>query len=199
MFKANKTFKLICHSSGSSIALEIAEKLEAQGKEGKIVFIDGSPAMSRFLGRGIFDADSYLTVENKALFAISSKYVPSQTLPKVKELLGASKTYEEKVEKLFEIWPENKQHIRQYFPTYIKSTITRMNAFKISGEKQTKIKAQCFLCKAADTGIPADALPEDYGLAECLEKSPTVATFAGTHTTILENPEMADCVNKFFM
>lgn len=199
MFKANKTFKFICHSFGSSIVFRIAERLEAQGKEGKIVVIDGSPAMTRFLGRGIFDSDSYLTLENKALFAISAKYVPSENLSKVKELLGASNTYEEKVEKLFEMWPEDKQHLRQYFPTYIKSTITRMYAFTISRENQTKIKVPCLLCKATDTGIPEDALPEDYGLSEFFEKPLTVATFGGTHTTILENPELADCINKFLV
>lgn len=199
VFKANSTFRFICHSFGSCIALRMAEKLEAQGKEGKIVFIDGSPATTRFMGRGLFDAESYLLVENNVLFAISANYLPPETLPKAKELLDLSKSYEEKVENLFGIWPEDKQRYRQYFPTYVKSVITRSYAFKMSEGTQKKINAQCLLCKAADSIAPEGVLSEDYGLSEFLEKPLQVAAFGGTHTTVLENPELAKCINEFLL
>lgn len=176
----------------------MAEKLEAQGKEGKIVFIDGSPDMSRFLGRGLLDGDSYHIIENNLLIAILGNYLPADSLKKIKDTLVATKNYQEKVAKLFEILPANRQHYRPYFSSYVKNTIKRTYAFKIDEKPQTKIKADCLLCKAKDNMLPDGYLTEDYGLSELLEKKLKIASFSGTHTTIIENLDLARAINEFF-
>lgn len=53
----------------------MAEILEAWGTNGKIVFIDGSPMMSRYLGGDLFDGDSYETTENNGILYMSSRHI----------------------------------------------------------------------------------------------------------------------------
>lgn len=199
MFKSSSTFRFVCHSFGSSIGLKMAEKLEAEGKEGKIVFIDGSPAMTRFSGRGVFDIDSYKLLENNILLTIAGNYLPPEALSKTKEILSALESYEEKVDKLFELFPENKQHYRKYFSTYIKHTIMRSYAFKISEAPQSKLRAKTLLCKATDNEMPEGSLPDDYGLSDFLETPPKIVTFGGTHVSILENPDLAKSIDEFLI
>lgn len=62
----------------------MACKLEAQGKEGKIVFVDGSPDMTKYLGKGLLDGDSYQAIENNFLFAIAGNNAPTESIPKIK-------------------------------------------------------------------------------------------------------------------
>lgn len=175
----------------------MAETLEIQGKSGKIVFIDGSPLMTRYLGGGILDGDSYETMENNVLLAISSNYVSSEVLQEIAKHLNPLNSFEEKIEKLFGILPKVVQRYRPFFPTYVKTTIQRSYAFKISKPSENKIKAECLLCKAADSGIGKDVLKEDYGLSEYLEKPLKIVQLNGTHVTLLENPELAVEINKF--
>lgn len=199
MFKTSRTFKIIGHSFGSSVAIKMAEKLEAKGMEGKILFIDGTPTMTRFVGRGLLDADSYQVLENNILLAVFGNYLPPERLSNIKAILSASDSYKEKVDKLFELFPGDKQHHRTYFATCISSLIKRTYAFKILKAPKTKIMAETVLCKAADGEVPEGALPDDYGLSDFLETSPKIVTFEGTHVTILKNPDLAKCINKFLI
>lgn len=153
--------------------------------------------MTEYLGRGLFDEDSYGALENKVLLAITSHYASGEALLKIKELLTTLDNYEEKVEKLFELLPENKQRYKPFFPTYVKTTIQRGYAFKTSKVPQSKIKAECLLCKAADAEIKKDLLSEDYNLSNYLENPLKIVELSGTHVTILENPDLAKHINDF--
>lgn len=199
VFNSQNTFRIVCHSVGSVFALKIAEKLEAQGKEGKIVFVDGSPQSAAYMGRGLFDADSYETIENNLLFTIIGHYVQPDDIEKVKEILSTSQNYDEKVEKLFEILPVDKHRYRPHFPTYVRSAIMRSYALKLFQTPRKSVRAECMFCKAANSHIPANALPEDYGLSDFLQKPLKVVSFDGNHVTVLENPELAKCINEFLL
>lgn len=152
--------------------------------------------MTSYLGRGLLDGDTYETLEDNFLLAICRNYLPAESTTKVKELFINLGSYEEKLEKLFEILPEDKQHYRQFFLTYMKNAIQRSHAFS-SALPQNKIKAQCLLCKARETGISENVLTKDYGLSEFLEKPLEIIELNGTHVTVLENPELAQRINEF--
>lgn len=199
VFKTSRNFKIIGHSFGSSVAIKMAEKLEAKGMEGKIVFIDGTPTMTRFVGRGLLDADSYQALENNILLAVFGNYLPPETLPNIKAILNTSDSYKEKIDKLFQQFPKDKQHHRTYFASCIRSLIKRIHAFKMLETPKTKIMAKTVLCKAANGEIPEGVLSHDYGLSDFLETPPKIVTFNGTHVTILKNPDLAKCINEFFI
>lgn len=179
------------------MALKMAEKLEANGKTGKLIFIDGTPDMIDILTERLIDTNSYKMTETKVLIGLSRIYLNSEAVAKFKQSLSTTDSYKEKVEKLFKLLPEEKQRYQKLLFTYIKYLIMRCHAFKISKISETKIKADCLLCKAADNPEPQNFLPEDYGLSKCLEKPPKIASFTGTHVTLLENPDLAKCINEF--
>lgn len=79
----------------------------------------------------------------------------------------------------------------------MKTSIMRTYAFKTCKPPPQKVKADCVLCRAADSDLPENSIKEDYGLSEFLEKPLKIVDFSGNHVTVLENPELAKFVEEF--
>lgn len=71
--------KIICHSYGSLIAINLVNLLEQEGHRGKVVFVDGSPDVLIELGKNIFTS-SKVTLEDEILRGTYGHIAPNKLL-----------------------------------------------------------------------------------------------------------------------
>lgn len=72
-------FTIIAYSYGTCIALEVASRLEAKGYVGKLVFIDGAPAMLKTMTKQRIQATNENDLQNAILQNITSFILDSES------------------------------------------------------------------------------------------------------------------------
>ncbi|XP_031329996.1 fatty acid synthase-like [Photinus pyralis] len=189
-------FNLVAYSYGCVVALELASILEVRGLIGKVVLIDGAPEMLKKLIKVQYPSEHEpeASLETAVLFNLITSYVPMEATIGHRETVRQLQTLEERVEYLLEAIPEGIPHSKEYQRRVAIAICEKTKSVYNYEAKFPKLKSEVTLINPNES--PFVNYDEDYGLQKLCEKPVQVHTVEGTHMTIVENPELADYINK---
>ncbi|XP_031358296.1 fatty acid synthase-like [Photinus pyralis] len=192
-------FNLVAYSYGCAVALELASTLEVRGLIGKVILIDGSPEMLKELIKQQFPSEHEpeASLETAVLFNIITSYTPLEATVALREAVRQLGTLEERVEYLLEVMPEEIPHSKEYQKQVAMAVCTKTKALYNYEAKFPKLKSEVTLIKPNEASVVN--YDQDYGLQKLCEKPVRVHTVEGTHETIVQNPELADYINKIII
>lgn len=195
VFKSNELFYIVSHSYGSLLTIELARLLERSGKTGKIIILDGGPAILRHMfNRHILDGNIYDIV----LLQLALNIFPSELAKnELKQELDQCKSDDEKIQKFIEkskhtiktMDEKRIQRIIEGIANRIKS-VENMEYFKLL----PKIESTILLLRPLIGRI--QGIAEDYELSMCTNGSITIDYIDGDHDTILNNPTLVSLINE---
>ncbi|KAB0790944.1 hypothetical protein PPYR_02744 [Photinus pyralis] len=189
-------FNLVAYSYGCAVALELASILEVRGLIGKVILIDGAPEMlKKLISLQLWsEHESEASLETAILFNLITSYAPLEVTVALRETVRQLRTLEERVEYLRDMIPEGIPHSKKYQKQVAIAVCARMKALYNYEANFPKLKSEVTLIKPIDS--PFVNYDEDYGLQKLCEEPVRVHTIEGTHETIVQNPELADYINK---
>ncbi|XP_031348358.1 fatty acid synthase-like [Photinus pyralis] len=189
-------FNLVAYSYGCVVALELASILEVRGLIGKVILIDGAPEMLKNLIKLQYPSEheSEAFLETAILFNLITSYAPMEATVELRETVRQLRTLKERVEYLLEVIPEGIPHSKDYQRQVGIAVCAKTKSVYNYEANFPKLKSEVTLIKPNKS--PFVNYDEDYRLQKLCEKPVRVHTIEGTHTTIVQNPELADCINK---
>ncbi|KAK9746605.1 Phosphopantetheine attachment site [Popillia japonica] len=172
---------------------ELLYLLETKGKTAKVIFVDGSPEMVCNVANTYFPAGDEAQFQIIVLTVFMMSYMSYDEISKQKEALINCNTYVEKIEHLMSIAPrldQPKDHI-------INGCIAVYDRLKAANKYKIRpaiLKSDVTLIKAKSAFIAG--LAADYGLSSILQNKPEVVTVNGNHSTIIDNADLANEINR---
>ncbi|XP_066251922.1 fatty acid synthase-like isoform X2 [Euwallacea similis] len=186
LLSPNEPFHILAHSVGAVVALEIVDRLEKKGYVGTITFLDGSPALLN---------DSYNRLFNNRdelfLATILRTRLNEEDTQKAMVEIFKGATLDDKLEILVKHMKTDESLTRSFIITSTLATLQRIKALNYT-PCYGKLKSKPFLAKAKILSFKSDA--EDYELGQYFEKDLDFKVFDGSHTTLLQNQELADTI-----
>ncbi|XP_031346518.1 fatty acid synthase-like [Photinus pyralis] len=189
-------FNLVAYSYGCAVALELASTLEVRGLLGKVILIDGSPEMLKELIKQQYPSEHEpeASLETAILFNLINSYAPMVATVVPRETLRQLRTLEDRVDYLLDLIPEGVSHSKKYQKQVAIAVCAKTKSVYNYEANFPKLKSEVTLIKPNEASVVN--YDEDYGLQKLCEKPVRVHTIEGTHTTIVQNPELADFINK---
>lgn len=92
---------------------------------------------------------------------------------------------------------ELKGQSMDYIRECVCAVYARTKALRQYTPNETKLKSKILLTKAKDTAIAE--IDEDFGLSKVFANPVAMETFSGDHVTVLDNDDLADSINNFFL
>lgn len=195
VFKKTEQFYIVAHSYGSILAIELARLLERCGKTGKLIIIDGGPAILRHMFNRIVTEKNVL---DNVLIQLAINIFPVDVVKnELKNDLDHCTTNEQKISKFLEksshlMKSMNEQRIRQMIEgiaNRIKS-IENLEYFSLL----PKIESTILLLRPLIGRV--QNLVEDYELSNCTNGMITVDFIDGDHNTMLSNLTLISLINQ---
>ncbi|XP_031331303.1 fatty acid synthase-like [Photinus pyralis] len=192
-------FNLVAYSYGCAVALEVASILEVRGLIGKVILIDGAPEMLKKLIKLQFptEHEPEASLETAILFNLITSYAAMDATVAHRETVRQLRTLEERVEYILEMTPEIIPYSKEYQKQVAIAVCGKTKAVYNYEAKFPKLKSEVTLIKPSESALVN--YDEDYRLQKLCEKPVRVHTIEGTHTTIVQNPELADYINKIII
>lgn len=214
-FNGKKKFYLIAHSFGAVPAIEIARALEANGKIGHIVLIDGAPAHLHRLTVGLLETissknNNIKSLENILIMTIFDKLCPLVKSDVFQSQLAQKTSWLSKVDLLLDLLPNDVKST--YSDIYLKkillAILNRVKAVYKYGNNvdvennnnnniisSVKLKSKIILVRPSLASFKGIA--DDYELSNIAENPVIVRTVEGDHFKVLENEEITNIINEF--
>lgn len=183
------------YSFGALVAIECARLLEALGKRGHVVSVDGSPSYTRkivekFVGsKDPTNEKIQLELLSHAMQAITSEESLDNIRMKIEPI-------ESKWDKAVDLIKESKASIDgEYFKVIAKGVYNRILAtLQYSARDIVKIKSPITLIRATEA-LVSDT-DEDMELPKYTEGLFNMKFIDGTHQSIVEDPKLIDIINE---
>ncbi|XP_055593803.1 fatty acid synthase-like [Uranotaenia lowii] len=196
VFSQSTEYLIAGYSFGALPAVEIAKRLQAKGKTGKILLIDGAPKFLKVLAiSSVGGVATDSQIQKMLMSAMISIALPNLAMDKIRSIFEPT-SYQAQVEKFIEI----SKNLTEYSPDYTRKMATAL--FKrIKMSSTYKYDEGRFLNSSIvlvrPTEVSCTDIEHDYGLSANTSGEVTVQTIEGSHMTMLENPALVDIVNKF--
>ncbi|EFA05201.1 fatty acid synthase [Tribolium castaneum] len=191
-----KNFNFVGYSFGALVALELAQLLEEKGFVGKIVALDGSPHYTKQSIQHYAPGESEAETETMLLYNILGTVLPLDLLEKSKTDLIKCSNFDERINRAVSLIPEDlaeKHKLEKQAAVTLHQRFKAVRCYTFGGEK---IKSFVKLYKAE---VPlVGGMDDDYKLAQLCDNKVEVMTVGGDHTTMLEQGELANDLNKIF-
>lgn len=195
VFKSTEHFYIVSHSYGSLLTIELARLLERSGKTGKLIILDGGPAILRHMfNRHVIDGNVYDTVLLQLALNIFPVNVAKNEL---KRELDQCKSDDEKIQKFID---KSKHTIKTMDEKQIRKIIEGIGNRVKSVENMEylklipKIESTILLLRPLIGRIKD--ITEDYELSMCTNGSINIDYIDGDHNTILRNPTLVSVINE---
>ena len=192
-FKNFKSYHLITHSFGSYIAMKIAEKLESDGINGTLTFIDAAPALFKNLMSSRYQRSIYEESQNDTIKNVSRVVCTKPLdLSSVFEL----SSWDEKVDKFLSLVSDQQQYEKEYLRKKLNTFYNRLLIVFNTENKvcSSFLKSSITLIRPT---IPWVAnMSEKYDLQVDFKEEVKLLYLEGNHTTVLENPLLIDIIHK---
>jgi fatty acid synthase, animal type len=194
LFGNEKKFVIVGYSFGALLALKCAEHLEAQGKKGKVVFIDGSPKFLKTLASEQVGELNEQTIQNLVLMNVIAMIFPDDNGDKMKMIMSF-KLWLERLRKLLDVVQEKIVYSDEYGFSMMNALVNRIKmVLAMNPDQFKKISSPITLIRPTDQSIMS--IEEDYGLNKYSPKEVNVQYLEGNHTTILDNPKLVTLLNE---
>ncbi|XP_055640185.1 fatty acid synthase-like [Toxorhynchites rutilus septentrionalis] len=195
VFQDFNDYSIVAYSFGSYIALELARRLQSRNISGKLLLIDGSPALLyqlslEYLGENPPDA----LIEKFLMAGIISLVLPNQPPEKVYSIMEVP-TYEAQIEKLIEVGKDKADYTPDYTRRISRALFNRCKLVcRPDAANGAKLNLPIVLARASEAST--SNIGEDYGLSGHTTGLVSIRTVSGTHMTMLENPELIEIINS---
>jgi thioesterase domain-containing protein len=181
----------MAHSFGAMLALHIAKALEAAGKTGKLLAIDGSPLMMKAIRDQVGPEDaSDEDLQDAVLWSLVAMDYSDNPTEVVKALSSAS-TWEQKVESFVRFSAADKEYKRKYSENLIYGLTNRMLMTKSIDLDSFPVLESTELSAIVASEKLADQLPADLGFGRYSTKQVKSVTLPGNHVTVISSLEPA--------
>jgi len=189
-------FRLLGYSFGGLLALELALKLEAEGREGKLYLMDSAPdCLKTMLTQSMAsNEDELQTSLICAMFILIAPHeATSAAVNKLIQEITPLKSWDQKLDHFVNISPLLRKDAEHYRAFGV-SVMARLKAISDSEwNYKNSIKSQTILLRP--DGVHLNTA-KDYGLSKCCEKAVEVHFVTGNHVTILGSKDTANVINR---
>lgn len=189
---------MVGYSFGTSIAIECARILEAFGKKGLVMCIDGSPIFLKKMIQKFIKSEE--ATDEKIQLEIISQTMqtvfPEESLDNIRRKMEQIETWDKKLEKMVEFIKVAQLEIEtDYFTTLCSGIYNRtIAAHHSQTDNIVKIKSPIVLVRPTDALI--SDIDEDYEMPRFTEGLVTLKFIDGDHQSILANPKLIDIINE---
>lgn len=188
---------IIGHSVGSLLALNLAKRLESQGRVGKVLLIDGSPDMFESLAKVLLPAKfTSDDLQNMLMTTAIDVVFPAQR-DELLAKINAEDALIMKYMKFLEVMQEGGIYSSGYIQKMFMSTLSRLKIIQSLNRLEDKIfslKATTITLLKPTIATVKD-LDEFYGLRAYTSSKIQVHHVEGDHSGVLENPELSKILN----
>lgn len=188
LFSDTKHFMIVAHSLGSLLSLHIVKSLEAAGKTGKLIAIDGSPLMIKTF-RNEFGTKDEMSLLNVVLMSLITSFYPDNDLEIASTALKGT-TYEQKLESFIKFSNTDKRSKMKFSKNIIDGLCNRMLMTLDIDLESFPVLKTTKLCVVVPTKKLLENLPEDLGLGRYTENQVECSTIDGTHISVVKNSEL---------
>lgn len=206
-FPQRRHFAIIAYSFGTTIAIEVARLLEADGRHGHIVCIDGAPTFLRrlvfsYVGgqqpTDVVEAFSAARLENRIARELINFYVPESDAMLSEASFDQLDGWQQKIETV--IAQTRRVRGANFDATLLRTFATGLYRRAVATMEYTtaigsidRIRAAVTLVRAADATF--DDIDEHYDLARYTAGTLDLKIVAGNHQTILQAACLPDIIN----
>jgi fatty acid synthase, animal type len=188
-------FYLVGYSFGAFVTLELARTLEAAGKRGEVVLIDGAPPFLKKLSLDQMTED--YTDESIQLIIMAGiiRMIFPEDNTEIIRIIAACPTWDERVKKLIEFSKEQNIYSEQYVLQMTTAIFNRIKiALSTDLENVEPIKSSITLVRPTEVSVID--IEEDYGLSRYTEQPINLKFIEGNHVTMLDNPKLGQIINE---
>lgn len=170
------------------------EFLEANGKQGSIVLIDGSPLFISKLLNQIVPNYSDEKVIQDLILLISVRILAADEFKSFSNRIKGELTWESKLAIAVDVVKTKSIYSVEYGSKMLTALIARVK-MSLAAEKITaKItRSKVSLVKATESSVKT--LSEDYGLGQFSSTKIDISSIEGNHSSILRNPDLIKFLN----
>lgn len=174
----------------------MVEALEASGKKGSIVMIDGSPLfISKLLNQVVPDKSEGLSsrIEDLVLSTSVRVLAPDEFKTFSKRILEHA-TWESKLALAIDVIKTKSIYSVEYGSKMLAALIGRIK-MGLEADKMTSKIRQSKLSLVKATELSVKSLKEDYGLGQFSSTKIDISSVEGNHSSILRNPDLIKLLN----
>nr|QNL15122.1 fatty acid synthase 2 [Meteorus pulchricornis] len=192
--KGRRDFVITGYSFGSLIAIELARQLEAEGRLGKLILIDGAPELLKAIKHQQLMASTDDELETNVLMGIMDIIAPSSN----QELLiglQRCKSWKEKLDDFIthvptESLPISVEH-QKSICTAVYNRLKATENYDVSS--LPPLRSSIILLKPSVPAVKNTS--DDYGLSAITREKVEVWTVTGNHVTILDDEKIVVAIN----
>lgn len=193
--KDKESFYLVGYSFGAMITLELAKLLEAKGKKGQVVLIDGAPT---FLKKLVVDqmptTDSDEAVQVVLLNGIIRTVYPEEQID-VQQIMKENPTWEARVERMLDFASDQYLYSSDYLRSMANCLFQRIKmVLDYKADPSQILRSPITLVRPTEISIVD--VDEDYGVHKLTKGITAVKYVEGNHFTMLENPKLVQIINE---
>lgn len=189
------TFKIVAHSYGCIIALELIAILEKDGFTGKAIFVDGSPELIKDIAYSTIPTESDVYLETAVLCVLMSVYMQKDVIEAAKIQMLQCNSFQERLDAGLQYFSNNTDFSTDFLTLNLTSFVERIKSSLRYQKNFDKINAHIKLIKPKLATVKN--YDEDYKLSLHCVNPIEILYIEGNHQTVLQDPELADCTNEF--
>ncbi|XP_023289558.1 fatty acid synthase [Orussus abietinus] len=192
--KDRRSFVIAGYSFGTLIAIELARMLEAEGLNGRLILIDGSPELMKAIISQHLTSTNEGDFQNTVLLGVMDMVAPAFNAQLAVELEKCA-TMTQRIEAYMNLIPDGvlqfSKEDQMHFLTAIYSRLSAVIEYDCA--PLPPIRSPITLIKPVR--ISAKTLSDDYGLQKVTRDKVEIYTVDGNHITILDDPRVAVAIN----
>lgn len=197
IFRKMEFFYLVGYSFGSLVTLEIAHALEENGMKGHIMLIDGSPLWLKQLSYAHIGTQQVSDEAAQALLLVGiiNNLLPDDNPEEIIASMADFPTWSAKVDHLVAYGAKNNiKYSEEYLRKMVNSLFSRLRlTFDFDINAVHKVKSSITLVRPTEVAVVD--IDEDYELSKLTEGSVQLKFIEGNHSTMLDNPQLANLIN----
>lgn len=190
----NDKFILIGYSFGSLLTFKLASLLESSGRDGSVVFIDGSPQFIQRISTSLLPDASDEMIQLIILLNCI-RILKADEFPEQSALVLAQPTWETKLETFLKFAMTKSHYSESYGRKMLTSLINTLKmALNADKFEYTVLSSAVTLFKALNTSLKD--VDNDYGLGQYSKNSVDVRSIEADHRSILSHDEVLEFLNS---
>jgi pimeloyl-ACP methyl ester carboxylesterase len=196
LYADNDCFFLVAHSFGSLLTLELAKTLEAGGRIGNVVMIDGSPLFFKRFTESLGSVDAPdEAIQHEILKTLIRIDFPGNYPEVMATLTGQS--WEQELENFLKIYVKERNLNRKYSKDSIVGLFNRMKMSRVSSEASFPFLQATKISLVVPSEKLVNDITENYDLNRYSSQSVEVLTVNGNHLSILQSADLSNFINSF--
>lgn len=177
------------------LTLKLASFLEANGKSGSVILIDGSPQFLHKLSNATIADNSDENIQSMVILPCIRLLFPSEFEEIAKKVFSQT-SWETRLKTFVDIGATKSQYTAGYGKQMLNAIVKRVKMCLKADEVEFEKLKTSSITLIKPTNPSVSDLDEDYGLGRYFEKEVKATIVEGDHASILKNPELLKLINN---